>query len=522
MNHNVSPKSSTHKFVKSPKGSKSKMSQYLINEVQNALNSTQSSLAEQELKDGYELEQLLNMARVPICLEKFIAFTLLASFDSFLYYFTVLPIRFIKGIYRSLYSVKAGSKPMKTYRERLTIFLIIVASMVLGKLDTSKLYHRIKRQSEVKLYMLFGVLDMADKMCSTMGQSLLTVGLSRKNKARPRIMQGIFIILVLIYMIIHGYILINETVALNVAVNSYSNSLMTLLLSMQFAEIKASIFKKFDKENLFQMAIADVVERFQLVSFLLIIVMRNLVAGIRSPSNIIPNSWNFNITSSKIVGVLCGPIVSVIGSELIVDWLKHAYIIKFNRIRPTIYNNFFFLMYKDHKIGLQKYQERLGLPLPAYTVLFVVMLRPTVLNALSNLFIPLRLLILIMGFSWLVLLKVIVHLILLRWGKTIRTMWLNNTIKNSVDENNYVPGLVSGGLSEVDDTSRLIIHANDKQQEQEEKQPAKGFREQFKSKLYANPDTPKSLNEKRKKKDHENPHSLEEVSRFKMVSKRIW
>lgn len=45
-------------------------------------------------------------------------------------------------------------------------------------------------------------------------------------------------------------------VTLNVAINFYSNALLSLLISNQFVEIKASVFKKFEKENLFQLTCA--------------------------------------------------------------------------------------------------------------------------------------------------------------------------------------------------------------------------------------------------------------------------
>ena len=45
-----------------------------------------------------------------------------------------------------------------------------------------------------------------------------------------------------------------QVVTLNVAVNSHSNALLTLLISNQFVELKGSVFKKFEKENLFQIA----------------------------------------------------------------------------------------------------------------------------------------------------------------------------------------------------------------------------------------------------------------------------
>src|ERR1700723_948944 len=77
--------------------------------------------------------------------------------------------------------------------------------------------------------------------------------------------------------VIHTSMFVFQVVTLNVAVNSYSNALLSLLMSNQFVEIKGTVFKKFEKENLFQITCADVVERFQLWLMLMIIAMRNIV-----------------------------------------------------------------------------------------------------------------------------------------------------------------------------------------------------------------------------------------------------
>jgi hypothetical protein len=52
----------------------------------------------------------------------------------------------------------------------------------------------------------------------------------------------------------HSIVLFYQVVTLNVAINSHSNALLTLLLSNQFVEIKGSVFKKFERENLFQLS----------------------------------------------------------------------------------------------------------------------------------------------------------------------------------------------------------------------------------------------------------------------------
>lgn len=196
--------------------------------------------------------------------------------------------------------------------------------------------------------------------------------------------------------------------------NSYSNALITLLLSNQFVEIKSTVFKKFDKENLFQLTCADVVERFQLWLMLTIIASRNIVetGGFsfgnalsstfsstiasastnstpvstppRSYSSILPQS--FTLFPSSVfaslsdvnsllpsLGQVLGPFLVVLGSEMLVDWLKHAYINKFNNTRPAIYGRFLDVLAKDYytnAFGEQNLTRRLGLPVIPLSCLF--------------------------------------------------------------------------------------------------------------------------------------------------------
>jgi hypothetical protein len=147
-----------------------------------------------------------------------------------------------------------------------------------------------------------------------------------------------------------------QVITLNVAVNSYSNALVTLVLSVQFVEIKSTVFKKFEKENLFQLTCADIVERFQLWLMLVIIASRNLVevgvwslAGMSGSSapgaGVMPKSF---MLFPKWTGQVLDPFLIVLGSEMLVDWLKHAYITKFNNTRPAVYERFLDVLSKDY------------------------------------------------------------------------------------------------------------------------------------------------------------------------------
>ncbi|KAK3044350.1 hypothetical protein LTS18_001509, partial [Coniosporium uncinatum] len=152
------------------------------------------------------------------------------------------------------------------------------------RLDASRMYHNIRGQAAIKLYVIYNVLEVGDRLLSAFGQDVLEVLLSPETLSRSpvtgrsRILRPAMLFLVaLIYNVMHSVALFYQVITLNVAVNSYSNALLTLLMSNQFVEIKGTVFKKFEKENLFQLTCADIVERFQLWLMLLIIAMRNIV-----------------------------------------------------------------------------------------------------------------------------------------------------------------------------------------------------------------------------------------------------
>ena len=67
----------------------------------------------------------------------------------------------------------------------------------------------------------------------------------------------------------HVLVMLYQLISLNVAINSYDHALLTLLVSNQFVEIEGSVFKKFEKDNLFQITCAG--NTFTVASALLLI-----------------------------------------------------------------------------------------------------------------------------------------------------------------------------------------------------------------------------------------------------------
>jgi Eukaryotic membrane protein family len=264
----------------------------------------------------------------------------------------------------------------------------------------------------MKLYVIYNVLEVGDRLLSAIGQDVLECLFSREALERgpdghSKVLRPFWLfLLALAYTVTHSTALFYQVITLNVAVNSYSNALITLLISNQFVEIKSTVFKKFEKENLFQLTCADVVERFQLWLMLLIIASRNFVETLGafpstssfvsptatnssnplntpplSASSILPRSFTLlpNIFSSLTaytpgIGHVLGPFLVVLGSEMLVDWLKHSYISKFNNTRPAIYGRFLDVLAKDYysnAFAEQNLTKRLGLPVIPLSCLFI-------------------------------------------------------------------------------------------------------------------------------------------------------
>ncbi|CAK7564330.1 MAG: hypothetical protein SEPTF4163_002219 [Sporothrix epigloea] len=281
--------------------------------------------------------------------------------------------------------------------------VILCSSLALMNLDASRMYHFIRAQSAVKLYVIYNLVEVGDRLLSALGQDIFeclfsSETLSRTASGRSKILLpfGMFC-LSLIYNIAHTMVLFYQVITLNVAVNSYSNALLSLLMSNQFVEVKSSVFKRTEKENTFQLACADIVERFQLWIVLFIIALRNIVeiGGLSVPgagldlgggtqedvaakvplhnTSILPAS--FTILPSWLTSIeVLSPFLIVIGSEMIVDWIKHGYINKFNNIKPTFYSRVLDILCKDYytnAFSAPALMRRLGLPLIPLCTLFL-------------------------------------------------------------------------------------------------------------------------------------------------------
>lgn len=329
-------------------------------------------------------EKMYTFMRIPRELEKFMSYGFFHCLDSFLFVFTFLPLRVSWGLFSVLirYPLQfLGIQPSGGRSKNrllhpaeiidlLKFFIIGSCCYAMSYVDTSMLYHMIKSQSVIKLYLMYNMIEVADRLFLAFGQdtidALFWTATEPRGKKREHLGVIPHVLLAVGYVFLHSMLFLLQATTLNVAINASNKALLTIMMSNNFVEIKGSVFKKFDKNNFFQVSCSDVRERFHLFALLFVVVVQTMKEyGWREES-----FWS-----------LAPDCLLVLGAEILVDWIKHAFVTRFNDLPAEVYHDYTISLAYDLAQTKQKYAfsdhsdivtRRMGfIPLP----LGVVMLR---------------------------------------------------------------------------------------------------------------------------------------------------
>ncbi|KAM7000561.1 transmembrane anterior posterior transformation protein 1 homolog isoform 2-T2 [Tautogolabrus adspersus] len=345
-------------------------------------------LEHNEAKYTERRERVYTCMRIPKELEKLMTFGLFLCVDAFLYVFTLLPLRVLLALLRLLTLPCCGFSGSRLLQpaqvcDMLKGLILVLCFSMMHYVDYSMMYHLIRGQSVIKLYIIYNMLEVADRLFSSFGQDILDAlyWTATEPKERKRDSIGVIphFIMAVFYVFLHSILIMVQASTLNVAFNSHNKSLLTIMLSNNFVEIKGSVFKKFGKNNLFQMSNSDIKERFTSYVLLLIVFLRNMEQFLWKPDHL----W-----------VMFPDVFIVISSEILVDIIKHAFITKFNDITADVYSEYraslaFDLVSSRQKNACTDYSDsvarRMGfIPLPLAALLIrVVMSSVKVQGALS-------------------------------------------------------------------------------------------------------------------------------------------
>ncbi|XP_026112319.1 transmembrane anterior posterior transformation protein 1 homolog [Carassius auratus] len=357
-------------------------------------------LEHNEAKYTERRERVYTCMRIPRELERLMIFGFFLCLDAFLYVFTLLPLRTLLAFLRLLTIPccglganvcpycrwSSGSRFLQPAQvcDLLKGLIMLLCYSMMHYVDYAMMYHLIRGQSVIKLYIIYNMLEVADRLFSSFGQDILDAlyWTATEPKSRKRAHIGVIphFFMAVFYVFLHAILIMVQASTLNVAFNSHNKSLLTIMMSNNFVEIKGSVFKKFEKNNLFQMSNSDIKERFTNFILLLIVCLRNMEQF----------SWN-----SDHLWVLLPDVFIVIMSEVAVDIVKHAFITKFNDITADVYSEYkaslaFELVSSRQQNAYTDYSDsvarRMGfIPLPLAVLLIrVVMSSVKIQGALSS------------------------------------------------------------------------------------------------------------------------------------------
>ncbi|KAM0964388.1 hypothetical protein ACFX2C_020438 [Malus domestica] len=289
--------------------------QYFMEEMSigNSLRSTTTLGNEKEREIVYD-----TIFRLPWRCELLIDVGFFVCFDSFLSLLTIMPTRILMTVWRTIYS-RQFKRPSAAELSDFGCFTIMACGVtLLQQTDISLIYHMIRGQGTIKLYVVYNVLEIFDKLCQSFNPDVLQTlfnsadGLASCPPENMRFW---------IWRFICDQAL--AAITLSTCIVAHNNALLALLVSNNFAEIKSSVFKRFSKDNIHSLVYFDSVERFHISAFLLFVLAQNILEA--------EGPWFESFLSNALLVYVC---------EMIIDIIKHSFIAKFNNIKPIAYSEF--------------------------------------------------------------------------------------------------------------------------------------------------------------------------------------
>ncbi|KAF5450304.1 hypothetical protein F2P56_030669 [Juglans regia] len=212
--------------------------------------------------------------------------------------------------------------------------LLIMACGVtlLQQTDISLIYHMIRGQGTIKLYVVYNVLEIFDKLSQNFNGDVLQTlfnsadGLASCPPGNMRFWLWRFLFdlaLATAASIVHSFILLAQAITLSTVIVAHNNALLALLVSNNFAEIKSNVFKRLSKDNIHSLVYFDSVERFHISAFMLFVLAQNILEA--------EGPWFESFVFNALMVFIC---------EMAIDIIKHSFIAKFNDIKPIAYSEF--------------------------------------------------------------------------------------------------------------------------------------------------------------------------------------
>ncbi|KAA8529824.1 hypothetical protein F0562_034358 [Nyssa sinensis] len=302
---------------------------YFLEELNigNSLRSTTTLGNEKERERVYD-----TIFRLPWRCELLIDVGFFVCLDSFLSLLTIMPARILMTFWR-LMKIRQFKRPSAAELSDFGCFIVLSCGVtLLQQTDISLIYHMIRGQGTIKLYVVYNVLEIFDKLCQSFGGDVLQTlfnsaeGLASCSEDNMRYFIWRFIsdeALAVAASIVHSFVLLAQAITLSTCIVAHNNALLALLVSNNFAEIKSSVFKRFSKDNIHSLVYFDSVERFHISAFMLFVLAQNILEA--------EGPWFESFLCNALLVYIC---------EMMIDIIKHSFVAKFNDIKPIAYSEF--------------------------------------------------------------------------------------------------------------------------------------------------------------------------------------
>jgi hypothetical protein len=197
-----------------------------------------------------QTQRVRNFVDLPKQLESFLLFGFGVCMDQFLFLVTFLPFRIASALLGRIsrwvrLDFRAGFNKREK-RDMLQGVALLAGFAALSLLDVSRTYHFIRGQSVLKLYVLFNILQMLDRMCASFGEDTIDALFGSVRLSPLRVL--FHVVVASIYTALHSMVHLMAMITMNVSVNSNKSNLFVLLVSSNFVELKSSVFKRFKPE----------------------------------------------------------------------------------------------------------------------------------------------------------------------------------------------------------------------------------------------------------------------------------
>ena len=208
------------------------------------------------------------------------------------------------------------------YTDLLRTCVLIVAAIIFNaSIDFSAVYHYIRAQSLLKLYFIFNMMEIIERLVRSWGNDLVD-GMIRcaVSSNRSLLSLALHCLVVVTYTTLHSIIHFWRVMIISVAI--LANDMLIVLLTNNFNELKGTVFKKNEPRSVYPVLTSDVVERLYLFIDIALMLFRMTTSPQRGK---IP------------FGEVSVWIAVMIGLEVITDWIKFVCLSKFNSIDNATY-----------------------------------------------------------------------------------------------------------------------------------------------------------------------------------------